>query len=197
MLVKVVPPSVETCHCTVGAGVPVAAAVKLADWPSTTATLAGEVVTVGGESTVRVAADVVTDPMTIMLWGVTTERVQEWASHKDGGLVLNGAAASPGLVEGIARVISSVDGITEVRDGEILVCGSTSPAWAPIFPKVRATVTDVGGVMSHAAIVAREFGVPAVVNTVSATQRLKDGQLVEVDGSAGTVRIIDETSSVV
>jgi len=58
-------------------------------------------------------------------------------------------------------------------------------------------VTNVGGMMSHAAIVAREFGVPAVVNTVSATQRLKDGQLVEVDGSAGTVRIIDETSSVV
>ena len=63
MVVKVVPPSVETCHWTVGVGVPVAAAVKLADWPCTTATSAGEAVTVGGESTVRVAADVVTDPM--------------------------------------------------------------------------------------------------------------------------------------
>jgi pyruvate,water dikinase len=135
--------------------------------------------------------DVVTDPMTIMLWGVTTERVQEWASHKDGGLVLNGAAASPGLVEGIARVISSVDGITEVRDGEILVCGSTSPAWAPIFPKVRATVTDVGGVMSHAAIVCREYKLPAVVGTGRATAVIRTGQLIRVDGSTGVVTVLE------
>ena len=135
--------------------------------------------------------EVVTDPMTIMLWGVTTERVQEWASQKDGGLVLNGAAASPGLVEGLARVISSVDGITEVQEGEILVCGSTSPAWAPIFPKVRATVTDVGGVMSHAAIVCREYKLPAVVGTGRATAVIRTGQLIRVDGSAGVVTVLE------
>ncbi len=112
-----------------------------------------------------VTPEAITDPMTIMLWGVTTERVQEWARQQDGGTVLNGAAASPGTVEGIARVVRSAAEIADVRDGEILVCGSTSPAWAPIFSKIRATVTDVGGVMSHAAIVCREYGLPAVVGT--------------------------------
>ena len=116
--------------------------------------------------------EAINDPMTIMLWGVTTERVQEWARQTDSGSELNGAAAAPGIVEGIARVVASVDEIADVQDGEILVCGSTSPAWAPIFPKIRATVTDVGGVMSHAAIVCREYGLPAVVGTGRATSPL-------------------------
>jgi pyruvate,water dikinase len=128
--------------------------------------------------------------MTIMLWGVTTERVQEWARQQDGGSVLNGAAASPGVVEGEARVVRSVDQIGDVRDGEILVCGSTSPAWAPIFSKIKATVTDVGGVMSHAAIVAREYGLPAVVGTGRATATIRTGQTIRVDGSEGTVTVL-------
>ena len=138
-----------------------------------------------------VTPEAITDPMTIMLWGVTTERVQEWARQDDGGPELNGAAASPGVVEGIARVVASVDQIADVRDGEILVCGSTSPAWAPIFPKIRATVTDVGGVMSHAAIVCREYGLPAVVGTGRATSQIRTGQTIRVDGSAGIVTILD------
>jgi pyruvate,water dikinase len=77
-----------------------------------------------------------------------------------------------------------------VRDGEILVCGSTSPAWAPIFSKIRATVTDVGGVMSHAAIVAREYGLPAVVGTGRATAAIRTGQTIRVDGSEGTVTLL-------
>jgi pyruvate,water dikinase len=77
-----------------------------------------------------------------------------------------------------------------VRDGEILVCGSTSPAWAPIFSKIRATVTDVGGVMSHAAIVAREYGMPAVVGTGRATAAIRTGQTIRVDGSEGTVTLL-------
>ena len=102
---------------------------------------------------IGVTPEAVTDPMTIMLWGVTTERVQEWARQQEGGAALNGARRLPGVVEGAARVVKSVDQIADVRDGEILVCGITSPAWAPIFSKIKATVTDVGGVMSHAAIV--------------------------------------------
>ncbi|MGZ4331830.1 MAG: PEP-utilizing enzyme [Solirubrobacteraceae bacterium] len=137
-----------------------------------------------------VTPDAVTDPMTIMLWGVTTERVQEWARQQDGGHVLNGAAASPGVVEGAARVVRSVDQIADIRDGEILVCGSTSPAWAPIFSKITATVTDVGGVMSHAAIVCREYGLPAVVGTGRATSQIRNGQKIRVDGSAGTVTLL-------
>jgi phosphohistidine swiveling domain-containing protein len=137
-----------------------------------------------------VTPDSITDPMTIMLWGVTTERVQDWARQVEGGHELSGAAASPGVVEGPARVVRSVDEIADVRDGEILVCGSTSPAWAPIFPRIRATVTDVGGVMSHAAIVCREYGLPAVVGTGRATTVIETGQLIRVDGTAGVVTIL-------
>ena len=137
-----------------------------------------------------VTPEAITDPMTIMLWGVTTERVQEWARQQDGGHVLNGAAASPGVVEGAARVVRTVDQIADIRDGEILVCGSTSPAWAPIFSKITATVTDVGGVMSHAAIVCREYGLPAVVGTGRATSQIRTGQKIRVDGSAGTVTLL-------
>ena len=137
-----------------------------------------------------VTPEAITDPMTVMLWGVTTERVQEWARQQDGGHVLNGAAASPGVVEGAARVVRTVDQIADIRDGEILVCGSTSPAWAPIFSKITATVTDVGGVMSHAAIVCREYGLPAVVGTGRATSQIRTGQKIRVDGSAGTVTLL-------
>jgi pyruvate,water dikinase len=137
----------------------------------------------------------VTDPMTIMLWGVTTDRVREWARQQDGGSELRGAAASPGTVEGVARVVRSVSEIADVREGEILVCGSTSPAWAPIFAKIRATVTDVGGVMSHAAIVCREYGLPAVVGTGRASSQIRTGQTIRVDGSAGVVTLVREADS--
>jgi pyruvate, water dikinase len=139
---------------------------------------------------IGVTPEAITDPMTIMLWGVTTERVQEWARQVEGGTVLGGGAGSAGVVEGQARVVRSVDQIGDVRDGEILVCGSTSPAWAPIFSKIKATVTDVGGVMSHAAIVAREYGLPAVVGTGRATAAIHTGQTIRVDGSEGTVTLL-------
>jgi pyruvate,water dikinase len=122
---------------------------------------------------------------------VTTERVRDWARHQHGGRELNGAAASPGTVEGLARVVRSASQIADVREGEILVCGSTSPAWAPIFSKIRATVTDVGGVMSHAAIVCREYGLPAVVGTGRATSQIHTGQLIRVNGTEGVVTLLD------
>ncbi|HEY1511408.1 MAG TPA: PEP-utilizing enzyme [Solirubrobacteraceae bacterium] len=139
---------------------------------------------------IGVTPEAIHDPMTVMLWGVTTERVQEWARHVDGGHVLNGAAASPGVVEGPARVVKSVDQIADVREGEILVCSITSPAWAPIFSKIRAAVTDIGGVMSHAAIVCREYGLPSVVGTGRATSQIHTGQMIRVDGTAGTVTLL-------
>jgi pyruvate,water dikinase len=139
-----------------------------------------------------VTPDTVTDPMMVMLWGVTTERVRDWARHHDGAAgELSGAAASPGVVEGIARVVRSFDEISQIREGEILVCGSTSPAWAPIFSRIAATVTDVGGVMSHAAIVCREYGLPAVVGTGRATVEISTGQRLRVDGSQGLVTLLD------
>ncbi len=135
----------------------------------------------------------ITDPMSIMLWGVTTQRVEEWARAEEGGGRLTGAAASPGVVEGVARVVIDVEQIAAVRDGEVLVCQITSPAWAPIFSNVRAVVTDIGGVMSHAAIVCREYGLPAVVGTGRATSEIQTGQLIRVDGSNGLVTILDAT----
>jgi len=132
------------------------------------------------------------DPITVMLWGITPERLQEWARAQDGAQIeLRGSPAAPGVVEGPARIVKSVDQMAEVRDGEILVCGSTSPAWAPIFSRITATVTDIGGVMSHAAIVCREYGLPAVVGTGRATAQIRTGQRIRVDGSAGTVTILD------
>jgi len=71
------------------------------------------------------------------------------------------------------------------------VCGSTSPAWAPIFSKIRATVTDVGGVMSHAAIVCREYGLPAVTGTAFGTTQIRTGQQIRVDGNTGVVTLLD------
>jgi phosphohistidine swiveling domain-containing protein len=138
-----------------------------------------------------VAPEAIMDPAVIMLWGITTERVSEWARQQDGGVELRGAAASPGTVEGVARVVIDVRQIRDIRDGDILVCPITSPAWAPIFSNVKAVVTDIGGVMSHAAIVCREYGLPAVVGTGRATSQIQTGQRIRVDGSAGTVTLVE------
>ena len=135
--------------------------------------------------------ETITDPMSIMLWGVTTQRVQEWAHAQEDTGRLTGAAASPGVVEGVARVVIDVEEIARVREGDVLVCPITSPAWAPIFSSVRAVVTDIGGVMSHAAIVCREYGLPAVVGTGRATAEIETGQMIRVDGSNGVVTILD------
>ena len=79
-----------------------------------------------------------------------------------------------------------------MRPDEILVCTITSPAWSPIFSKIRACVTDIGGIMSHAAIVCREYGMPAVVGTGRATSTIHDGQRIRVDGTNGTVTILED-----
>ncbi len=109
------------------------------------------------------------------------------------GDVVTGLAASTGMARGRVRIMTHAD--DDFEAGEVLVANVTDTGWTPFFGCAAAIVTNVGGPMSHAAIVAREFGVPAVVNTQTATQRLKNGQLVEVDGAAGTVRIIDEGQS--
>jgi pyruvate,water dikinase len=132
----------------------------------------------------------VSDPIVVMLWGVTPQRLREWARSADGN-ELSGAAASPGEVEGPARVVRGLGDLDTIRPGEILVCTVTSPAWAPIFSKIAATVTDIGGIMSHAAIVCREYGLPAVVGTGTATSRITTGQRLRVDGTTGVVTIMD------
>ncbi|MBO0831795.1 MAG: PEP-utilizing protein mobile subunit, partial [Actinobacteria bacterium] len=120
------------------------------------------------------------------------ETLSTWAAAEhDVSQEIHGYAASPGVVEGVARVLHSVNEIGQVKDGEILVCAVTAPSWAPVFGKIKAAVSDIGGTMSHAAIVAREYGMPAVVGTGHATKRIKTGQMVRVDGDRGIVRILD------
>jgi pyruvate,water dikinase len=135
--------------------------------------------------------EAITEPMTIMLWGITTERVREWAAGSGAdGATLTGFAGSPGVVEGVARVVLDVRDVGNLEEGEILVAPVTSPSWTPVFGKVAAAVSDIGGIMSHAAIVAREYGMPAVVGTGNATARIATGDRVRVDGDAGVVTIL-------
>lgn len=141
-----------------------------------------------------VPPEAVNEPFTIMLWGITTDTIGKWlgaASQGDGPTAeLHGFAGSPGIAEGPARVIVAIDQLSEVQVGEILVCPITAPSWIPIFAKIKGAVSDVGGIMSHAAIVSREYGLPAVVGTGFATKRIKTGQLVRVDGNTGAVTIL-------
>jgi pyruvate,water dikinase len=137
-----------------------------------------------------VVPEQIADPAIVMLWGITPERLRAWITREKSN-ILRGFAASPGVVEGPARVIFDVAELQTVQDGEILVCSVTEPSWAPVFARVRGIVTDIGGVMSHAAIVAREYGVPAVLGTGIATKRIRTGQQLRVDGNEGTVTIFE------
>ena len=101
--------------------------------------------------------------------------------------VIDGVAGSPGIYRGVARVVRSLDEAGDLEDGEIMVCEMTLPPWVPMFSIAGAVVSDVGGVMSHCAIVAREFNIPAVVGTVDGTTRIKTGQVITVDGIKGDV----------
>lgn len=141
------------------------------------------------------APEVIQEPFTIVLWGVTNTSLADWSAVQeitdpDKITELKGFAGSPGIVEGIARVCFSADQIRQLREGEILVAPTTSPSWAPAFAKIRACVTDVGGIMSHAAIVCREYGMPAIVGTGHATKIIKSGMMLRVDGSSGVVTIV-------
>ncbi len=103
--------------------------------------------------------------------------------------VVSGIAASRGIARGRARIVRGLDEAEDLVEGDILVCPSTSPPWTPYFAVVAAIVTDAGGVLSHAAIEAREYGIPAVVGTREATRLIPEGAMVTVDGGAGTVTI--------
>ncbi len=104
--------------------------------------------------------------------------------------VITGMAGSAGRASGPARVIESLANAGELQAGEVLVAATTSPPWTPLFATAAAVVTDTGGILSHCAVVAREYGIPAVVGTKRSTASIKTGDLVEVDGDAGTIRIV-------
>jgi len=143
---------------------------------------------------IGIAPEVIQEPFTIVLWGVTNSSLADWSEVQDIGdpdsiTQLKGFAGSPGIVEGKARVCRSAMDIRDLQEGEILVAPTTSPSWAPAFAKIKAAVTDVGGVMSHAAIVCREYGLPAIVGTGHATKVIKTGMMIRVDGSSGVITI--------
>jgi pyruvate,water dikinase len=138
----------------------------------------------------------VAEPFTIMLWGVTTDKVKEWLKgmgevQSEDVSEVKGFASSAGIGEGPARVLKLLKDIVTLQPGEILVCPTTNPSWAPVFTQIKAAVTDIGGLTSHAAIVCREYGVPSVTGTGIATSVIKTGDIIKVDGDTGIVTIVE------
>ena len=121
------------------------------------------------------------------LWGFPDKfhRSQEKVAGQVAGI-----AGSPGVVEGVARVVNSEAEFDSLQVGEILVCQMTNPAWQVLYGKIIAVVTDAGGTVSHPAVLAREYGIPAVVGTSTGTYDIKTGDRLRVDGTAGVVEIL-------
>jgi pyruvate,water dikinase len=120
-------------------------------------------------------------------WGM---RISSWmpeTAHANTGRQISGVAVSHGMATGPAVVIMSHEGFHKMKAGCVLVAPMTTPAWTPLFNLAKAVVTDVGGLLSHTSIVAREYGIPAVIGTGVATQRIADGQIVTVDGDRGRI----------
>jgi pyruvate,water dikinase len=130
--------------------------------------------------------------MTIMgmLWVVDQYSGREKLRKTTESAVLEGSGASRGQYTGPVCIIKDESEFHKLHAGDVLVCTITSPSWTILFPKVGALITDVGGVLSHPAIIAREYGVPAVVATGRATTSLRDGQVVTVDGSTGMIEVL-------
>jgi pyruvate,water dikinase len=110
--------------------------------------------------------------------------------------MLKGVAASPGSVTAPARVVNGPEDFVRMKTGEVLVAPLTTPAWTPLFARAAAVVTDIGGPLSHGSIVAREYGIPAVLGTGEATKRIQNGQMITVDGSEGVVKLPKSEESV-
>ena len=106
--------------------------------------------------------------------------------------IIQGAAGALGVVEGIVRKLECLEDSHQLRAGEVLVTTMTNIGWTPLFPRAAAIVTDLGAPLSHAAIVARELGIPAVVGCGDATMRLKTGDRVRVNGGLGLVEILEQ-----
>jgi rifampicin phosphotransferase len=113
-----------------------------------------------------------------------------WLAEDEGNqaeTALKGVPASPGKITAPACVLHGPEDFDQMRPGDVLIAGTTTPAWTPLFAMASAVVTDIGGPLSHGSIVAREYGIPAVMGTGVATRRIADGQTITVDGDAGTV----------
>lgn len=130
-------------------------------------------------------------PMEAMLWSLDSIMAVEASKATQGDASsITGVAASAGTYTGPVRVVRDESEFPKIRAGDVLVCPITSPVWSVLFPGIGALVTDCGGILSHPAIIAREYRIPAVVATGNSTELLGDGQMVTVDGNAGTVQAV-------
>ena len=141
------------------------------------------------------APDNYTNPVMINEYGFDNDTIDRWLSAKniDSGEVseIKGYAGSAGIAEGVARLCLSMNDLSLIKKGEILVAPAINPAWTAYFPSVSGVVTDIGGIFGHAAIVAREYQIPAVVATGTATKTIKTGDKLRCDGDTGMVHIIE------
>ena len=133
--------------------------------------------------------ETMTDPLAIKVFGIVDD-VLHPKGEKQVADRLEGFPGAPGFIEGPARVIMEFGDFPLVQSGEVLVCPYTGTAWTPLFLKIAGVVTDTGGMLTHAAIAAREYGIPAVVGTWNATNSIRTGDIVKVDGEAGVVEIV-------
>jgi len=133
-------------------------------------------------------------PATFLFDGVETEgelAVSGTEAVGDAATTLVGTGASSGRARGPVRVVRELSGLAEVRPGEVLVTPTTDPGWSSVFPLLSGLVTETGGMLSHGALLAREYGLPAVLAVPGATAVLRTGEEVEVDGSRGRVRRVE------
>jgi pyruvate,water dikinase len=124
--------------------------------------------------------------------GMEGESMTAIRTQDEDGNVLHGIGTSPGQKTGTARVLHGPEDFDQMQPGDVLVASITTPAWTPLFAMASAIVTDIGGPLSHSSIVAREYGIPAVLGTGAATKRIISGQTITVDGSAGTVTLSED-----
>jgi rifampicin phosphotransferase len=124
-------------------------------------------------------------------WGDMFRRWMPAASEEQTGDLIKGTGASAGTITAPARVLGGPQDFGQMQPGDVLVASITTPAWTSLFAMASAVVTDIGGPLSHSSIVAREYGIPAVLGTAVATRRIRSGQMIKVDGDAGTVRLLD------
>jgi len=123
------------------------------------------------------------------IFGFDLMSLKDKRGRSNRGDVIKGVAASPGKARGVARVLHGPEDFGQMKPGDVLVAPITTPAWTPLFAMASAIVTDVGGPLSHGSIVAREYGIPAVLGTGVATRRIQNGQTINVDGSKGIVEL--------
>lgn len=128
------------------------------------------------------------------LWGYPDRFLKAQEKAAEPADRINGLAAAAGVAEGRARVVVGPEDFDQVKQGEIMVCIMTNPAWVVVFTKLAAVVSDSGGVLAHPAVVAREFGIPAVVGTKNATERIHTGDWIRVSGSTGVVEVLQRAN---